>query len=159
MHAIAKYNGLIGVDLREMDDDETSMFISLAAMVQMGRDINNELHMHNDLMEKSGNAYPIIVKRLQAIECDYDICVITFLAGLCDNPAKCVMWAFTYYVMDLECGVTINFDIFSDTKYFGIGLPTEEAYKTAWNAQKRNNENDYESDNMLDNFDLWRIKA
>jgi hypothetical protein len=76
-----------------------------------------------------------------------------FVAGLCDRPAKAVMWCYTFAHM-LQLGAEkVNMKVL--TNHFPMGFPTEEVQEACWDAQK-GHVHGVKADNLMDKEEWWQ---
>lgn len=150
--SLEDYKCLLTADVRPMDQDDCKIMFAV-----MGCPEDKVPLMEEELMENFG--YQVALKRADIMKELFDEEVnrklLIFVVSISDNPAKIVMWLFTLHLMFLLLKRNPTLDDFCGS-YFPTGIPTEKAYKRAWDRQKRDRKSGtLESDNKLDDFNLW----
>lgn len=145
-----EYRCLLKLPVRPLDQDETKMYITLA-MLQMDAPQAQLQKLHEEMWR--GLAYKIICDRLGKLLPLVSIPLRAWVACICKTPGEAVMWAFTLMVMIKEWEARrdrvpengLNISVWSFA--FPMGIPTEESYRMAWEAQKG-----YAMDSTFDNW-------
>ena len=125
------YRCLLGLPTRPLDDEEMRIFIVLS-MVD-----NSQVKAAEAWKEatyKLGSA-KIFDRRMAVWGVDFDPTLALFLVSCCRAPGQIVMWCYTTGLMGLELGHPASINDWT-MAYFPHGLPTDEAYGLAWEAQK-----------------------
>jgi len=79
---------------------------------------------------------------------------------LCKTPAHAVMWAYTLiHMLEGAKYEKLTIDIFA-SDFFPVGVPTDEAYKECWKAQKKiiteeMKDTSFVDDNKMDDWSYW----
>lgn len=139
--------GLLGCETRLMDEDEMNFLMALSLLDSKGAEETPE---SKGLLE-SDPGYTIIKSRLEhqgGSASDEAIIICSDMArGI---PGRMVMWAYTLFRIQKITGnpVTLQKLCF----HMPDGVPTEEAYRKAWEGQKCKTLG-LEGDNALDNQD------
>ena len=125
---INRPESLLIADVEEMTQSQTSIFIKLYMTEELHRDygiVEEDLPAAYRIMEKRIGQHPTA-----RVTTGCKLCC----ASLCNSPAKAVMWAYTLcrIAEETELPVTIT----ELAHRFPHGFPTEEAYRTTWDAQK-----------------------
>ena len=79
--------------------------------------------------------FKIMKQRLIAAGVPHSSWLVFFLSAISDSPGKCVMWAHSVVTKTRELGRAITLTDFGET-LSPDGVPTEEAYRAFWKAQK-----------------------
>ncbi|QIG76045.1 hypothetical protein EVC24_024 [Rhizobium phage RHph_I4] len=112
-----------------------------------------EQHVTETLKVKMPFGLAVLVKRLAVMTPDihYVPGIVVFLSSMCDNPAQCVMVAYSLYrETQRNNGLPVD-EIVLCERLIPEGLPTEGHMESIWVSQKR----DGRPDNWLDTRDAW----
>jgi len=142
------YQGLLGIDVRPMEEEEMKNLFIMMQIVGEHPDKIDEVFEENTAQM----AGQIAVKRLAYHATQYDKALLVFVLTLCESPGLVVLWCYTLHLMAAELGRAATINDFC-TQFFPMGVPTEKALEAAWDAQKGT-----ECDNRLDSCD-WSWKA
>lgn len=101
-------------------------------------------------------ALRILFGRLKALSPNIKVAqdLLVFLALLSSSPGIAVMWAYTLHKMQ-KPGELLTLTEWSAS--FPYGVPTNEAYRAIWDAQKGRNNGDPKVDNYLDMQETWSV--
>lgn len=142
--------GLAGMEVRPMTEEESKVYISM----YLAPDEKGE-ELHPELVQKIF-CYAVLYKRLEVFGIADKVKkqLMFFLAILCDSPGKAVMWAYTLAYMYAKGGRVLDMTEFAYT--FPMGVPTEESYRMAWEAQKSHaTGGEAPMGNWIDDFKNW----
>ncbi len=155
------YEGLLqnGLPIREMTKDECEMMVRCVLM-ERDNDVREKIEETVFESVEVPQQLRVMRGRFQFFRKQVSAPLALFLASLCENPAQIVMWAYVLRVLATRNPEkVIGFDIWSQS--FADGVPTEEAYKKAWAAQKGKFDNNivvegFKADNYLDTAEAWK---
>lgn len=134
---------LLGADIRPMTDTELGylMQCSLAAPLRGVADqaFANELGFQGKVMFARCKYHGVDIERG----------LLAFLCVISNSPAKLVMWVWTLHNTEFNGVHTVEHWAMN---LFPNGLPTEEAFQKAWDAQKSE-----KGGNLLDGDTVWKL--
>lgn len=160
-----KYTGLHNrasktAGIQAMSKGETDMFLKLA-MGEMGRK-RSGAQVPEELLAavNEERVTQIITSRIEKFaRCKWDE-VVTFEALLyvagqdaIENPAQCVLWAYTLLYMRAAEGEVIDMNLLA--QWFPFGFPTADRYREVWDQQKGHELNMADVYNYLDHSIWW----
>lgn len=160
-----KYTGLHNRDsktagVQPMSEGETEMFLRLT-MGEMRRKTSGA-QVPEELMvtlRKSRTTQTITSRIEKFARCQWDE-VVTFEALLfiaaqdvIENPAQCVLWAYTLLYMRAAEGEVIDMNLLA--QWFPFGFPTADRYREVWDQQKGYELKVENCDNFIDRADWW----
>lgn len=95
----------------------------------------------------------VMVGRLEAVNVPVSFALAAFLSSLCDSFGKVSMWVYTLAWMCHRSNGEEQ-TLATWTGFFPMGVPTEEAYNLAWDAQKVERKFP-KSDNAYDDIEYY----
>jgi hypothetical protein len=132
-----------------MTREEAMLFINLAGHESAAQ------HIH-DIAMKESPIYSILHSRLEAAGIVVSPLLKYWLGGLSNGvPGNAVLWAWTCASLPTT-GETSDILIWASA--FPTGVPTDQAYRDAWDAQKGRNCGAPSVDNMLDQKEVWTAR-
>jgi hypothetical protein len=97
----------------------------------------------------------VIVERLRPTGLSYSPRAILFAASLCDRPGTAVLWAYALFKASRDGSPKTLSDLTAaPDAIFATGVPTEDALRALWEAQKDRNA---PLSNSLDAAETWAI--
>jgi hypothetical protein len=164
------WHGLTGAETSPMTEQESHYLVSLTFMEKSfdkgsGQEIpgNAPPEVHEEFM--SHFPYAVLYKRLEVFgNVDkFSIPTLALCGLISKSPGDAVMWAYTLNYIYVASGVE-QVDLLEFVKWFPWGLPTEDARRKAWDAQKgytlaTQGHKVSGIDNWVDNFANWPRKA
>lgn len=144
------YRGLLGCDMRPATLDEKKFLLLLATSEMLGTKTPPQL---SEIF-----TYRVASRRCAAQGIKAPSTVLSAIAALSSTPAVVVLWCYTLLLIELEGRKLTIPEVFPTTPDGKCMVPTDEAYKAIWEAQKITKSEERtigRTDNWLD-VTIWR---